>query len=36
VFAVSDVRHGPVKKVDSAVGEGSVTIQMVHGYLAET
>jgi thioredoxin reductase (NADPH) len=30
VFAVGDVRHGAVKRVASAVGEGSVVIQQVH------
>ena len=30
VFAAGDVRHGSVKRVASAVGEGSVAIQMVH------
>src|SRR5918997_1637216 len=33
VFAVGDVRHGSVKRVASAVGEGSIAIQMVHEYL---
>ncbi len=33
VFAVGDVRHGAVKRVASAVGEGSVVIQQVHRYL---
>jgi len=33
VFAVGDVRSGSVKRVASAVGEGSVAIQQVHGYL---
>ena len=33
VFAVGDVRHGSVKRVASAVGEGSIAIQMVHGHL---
>jgi thioredoxin reductase (NADPH) len=33
VFAAGDVRHGSVKRVASAVGEGAVTIQMVHEYL---
>ena len=33
VFAVGDVRHGSVKRVSSAVGEGSVAIQQVHEYL---
>jgi thioredoxin reductase (NADPH) len=35
VFAVGDVRHGSVKGVASAVGEGSVAIGSVHQYLAE-
>jgi thioredoxin reductase (NADPH) len=35
VFAVGDVRHGSIKRVASAVGEGSVVIQGVHTYLAE-
>jgi thioredoxin reductase (NADPH) len=34
VFAVGDVRHGSVKRVASAVGEGSVAIHMVHDHLA--
>ena len=34
VFAVGDVRHRSVKRVASAVGEGSVAIQDVHDYLA--
>ena len=33
VFAVGDVRHGAVKRVASAVGEGSVVIQQVHRHL---
>lgn len=33
VFAVGDVRSGSVKRVASAVGEGSVVIQHVHRYL---
>lgn len=33
VFAVGDVRHGSVKRVASAVGEGSVVIQQVHSLL---
>jgi thioredoxin reductase (NADPH) len=35
VFAVGDVRSGSVKRVASAVGEGSVVVQAVHRYLAE-
>jgi thioredoxin reductase (NADPH) len=33
VFAAGDVRHGSVKRVASAVGEGSIAIQLVHGLL---
>ena len=33
VFAAGDVRHGSVKRVASAVGEGAVTIPLVHRYL---
>ena len=36
VFAVGDVRSGSVKRVASAVGEGSVVVQAVHRYLEET
>jgi thioredoxin reductase (NADPH) len=36
VFAVGDVRHGSVKRVASAVGEGSVVIQELHRYLTDT
>jgi thioredoxin reductase (NADPH) len=35
VFAVGDVRANSVKRVASAVGEGSVCIQLVHQVLAE-
>jgi thioredoxin reductase (NADPH) len=34
VFAAGDVRHGAVKRVASAVGEGSIAIQLVHSLLA--
>jgi thioredoxin reductase (NADPH) len=33
VFAAGDVRRGSVKRVASAVGEGAITIPLVHGYL---
>jgi DNA-binding NarL/FixJ family response regulator len=33
VFAVGDVRHGSVKRVASAVGEGSIAISFVHEFL---
>ena len=36
IFAVGDVRFGSVKRVASAVGEGSVSVQSVHRYLAES
>ncbi|HTR48239.1 MAG TPA: FAD-dependent oxidoreductase [Verrucomicrobiae bacterium] len=35
VFAVGDVRAGNVKRVASAVGEGSIAIHLVHRALAE-
>jgi thioredoxin reductase (NADPH) len=35
VFAVGDIRSGSVKRVASAVGEGSMAIQFVHKALAE-
>jgi thioredoxin reductase (NADPH) len=35
VFAAGDVRHGSVKRVASAVGEGATAIQLVHEYLRE-
>jgi thioredoxin reductase (NADPH) len=35
VFAAGDVRHGSVKRVASAVGEGAIAVQLVHEYLAE-
>ncbi|HEY2029791.1 MAG TPA: FAD-dependent oxidoreductase [Myxococcales bacterium] len=35
VFAVGDVRSTSVKRVASAVGEGSICIQLVHRFLAE-
>jgi thioredoxin reductase (NADPH) len=36
VFAVGDVRAGSVKRVASAVGEGSVVVSQLHTYLAES
>jgi thioredoxin reductase (NADPH) len=35
IFAAGDVRHGSVKRVASAVGEGATAIQLVHEYLSE-
>ena len=35
VFAVGDVRGGNVKRVASAVGEGSIAVSFVHQVLAE-
>jgi thioredoxin reductase (NADPH) len=34
VFACGDVRSGPVKRVASAVGEGSMAIAFIHQFLA--
>jgi thioredoxin reductase (NADPH) len=33
IFAAGDVRHGSVKRVVSAVGEGSIAIPLIHRYL---
>jgi thioredoxin reductase (NADPH) len=35
VFAVGDVRSGSLKRVASAVGEGSMAVRFAHQYLAE-
>jgi thioredoxin reductase (NADPH) len=35
VFVAGDVRHGSVKRVASAVGEGAMTIALVHAYLRD-
>jgi len=34
VFAVGDVRSGSIKRVASAVGEGSVVVSEIHQYLS--
>jgi thioredoxin reductase (NADPH) len=34
VFAAGDVRHGSVKRVATAIGEGSACLQSIHRYLA--
>jgi thioredoxin reductase (NADPH) len=34
IFAAGDVRHQSVKRVASAVGEGSVAVHFIHRYLA--
>jgi thioredoxin reductase (NADPH) len=33
VFAVGDVRHGSIKRVASAVGEGAIAVRLVHEHL---
>ena len=33
IFAAGDVRHGSVKRVAAAVGEGASAIQQLHRYL---
>ncbi len=35
VFVAGDVRHGSVKRVASAVGEGSMAVMYVHRYLSQ-
>jgi thioredoxin reductase (NADPH) len=34
VFAVGDVRHGSMKRVAAAVGDGSTAVRLIHDYLA--
>ena len=34
MFVAGDLRHGSVKRVASAVGEGSIAVQFMHQYLA--
>ena len=36
IFACGDVRLSPIKRVASAVGEGSMAIAFVHQYLANS
>jgi thioredoxin reductase (NADPH) len=35
IFVAGDVRHGSIKRVASSVGEGSISVQFVHQYLAQ-
>ena len=35
VFVAGDVRAGSVKRIASAVGEGAMAVQAIHGYLAD-
>jgi thioredoxin reductase (NADPH) len=35
IFAAGDVRHGSIKRAASAVGEGSISVQFMHQYLAQ-
>jgi thioredoxin reductase (NADPH) len=34
IFVAGDVRRGSAKRVASAVGEGSISVQFMHQYLA--
>jgi thioredoxin reductase (NADPH) len=34
IFAAGDVRHGSIKRAASAVGEGSISVQFMHQYMA--
>ena len=36
VFAVGDVHSGSIKRVASAVGEGSMAVRLIHGRLARS
>jgi thioredoxin reductase (NADPH) len=33
VFVAGDVRHGSIKRVASAVGDGALAVQLIHQYL---
>jgi thioredoxin reductase (NADPH) len=35
IFAVGDVRHGAIRRVASAVGQGSTAVSMIHQYLSQ-
>ena len=35
VFVAGDARHGSVKRVGSAVGEGAMAVQLIHDYMKE-
>jgi thioredoxin reductase (NADPH) len=35
IFAAGDVRAGAMNRIASAVGEGSMAIKFIHGYLSE-
>ena len=34
IFAAGDVRHGSIKRVATAIGEGSASLQSIHRYLS--
>jgi thioredoxin reductase (NADPH) len=36
IFVVGDARHGSIKRIASAVGDGALAVQYVHSYLAES
>lgn len=36
IFAAGNVRHGSMKRVASAVGEGAMAVALAHQYLAGT
>jgi thioredoxin reductase (NADPH) len=35
IFSAGDVRHGSIKRVASAVGEGSIAVTQLHQYLQQ-
>jgi thioredoxin reductase (NADPH) len=35
VFVAGDVRHGSIKRVASAVGEGAMAIALIHRFLSD-
>jgi thioredoxin reductase (NADPH) len=34
VFVAGDLRHGSIKRIASAVGEGAMAVALIHQYLA--
>ena len=36
VFVAGDIRHGSIKRVASAVGEGATAVGLIHRYLSRT
>ena len=35
IYAAGDVRHGSIKRVAAAVGEGATTVRQIHEHLSQ-